>query len=172
MCWGWWRFVMETLSALMTLFVELSTVATVDFPHKWQVTWMDLWYFFCWTSYWTDVNVNSKFPYKTILLQSSSWTYFVTEEGFRLLLKIIGMMNWHEGLHSIHINISFGIPGGRFKNEYELLNLRALEISMLYKNHIFQCMGKIFCVEFQRVPLKFHTKYPTHTLKDVNFLHR
>ena len=39
---------------------------------------------------------------------------------------------------------------------YELLNLRALKISVLYKNHIFQWMGKIFCVEFQRVPLKFH----------------
>ena len=63
-------------------------------------------------------------------------------------------------------------PGGRFKNAYELLNLRALQISMLYKNRIFQCMSKIFCVEFQRVPLKFHTKYLTHTLKDVNFIHR
>ena len=55
---------------------------------------------------------------------------------------------------------------------YELLNLRALKISMLYKNHIFQCTGKIFCVEFQRVPLKFHTKYLTHALKDVDFIHR
>ena len=62
--------------------------------------------------------------------------------------------------------------GGRFKNAYELLNPRALKISMLYRNHIFQCMGKIFCVEFQRVPLKFHTKYLTHTLKDVDFIHR
>ena len=60
---------------------------------------------------------------------------------------------------------------GRFKNTYELLNLRALKISKLHKNHIFQCMGKIFCVEFQRVPLKFHTKYLTHTLKDVDFIH-
>ena len=58
--------------------------------------------------------------------------------------------------------------GGRFKNTYELLNLRALKISKLHKNYIFQCMGKIFCVEFQRVPLKFHTKYLTHTLKDVD----
>ena len=63
-------------------------------------------------------------------------------------------------------------PGGRFKNIYELLNARALKISMLYKNRIFQCMGKIFCVEFQRVPLKFHTKYLIHTLKDVHFIHR
>ena len=59
-----------------------------------------------------------------------------------------------------------GGGGGRFKN------LRALEISMLYKNHIFQCMGMIFCVELQRVPLKFYTKYLTHTLKDVDFIHR
>ena len=38
---------------------------------------------------------------------------------------------------------------GAFQRAYELLNLRALKISMLYKNHIFQCTGKIFCVEFQ-----------------------
>ena len=38
------------------------------------------------------------------------------------------------------------------------------------KIHIFQCMGKIFCVEFQRYPLKFHTKYLTHTLKDMIFM--
>ena len=37
---------------------------------------------------------------------------------------------------------------------------------------IFQCMGKIFCVEFQRFPLKFHTKYLTHTLKDVHFIRK
>ena len=28
-------------------------------------------------------------------------------------------------------------------------------------------MGKIFCVEFQKFPLKFHTKYLTHTLKGM-----
>ena len=50
----------------------------------------------------------------------------------------------------------------RFKNAYELLNLRAIKISMLYKNHIFQCMGKIFCAEFQRVPFEISHKisYP------------
>ena len=63
-------------------------------------------------------------------------------------------------------------PGGRFKNTYELLKLRTLKISMLYKNRIFQCVGKIFCVGFQRFPLKFHTKYLIHTLKDVHFIHR
>ena len=61
-------------------------------------------------------------------------------------------------------------PGGRFKNTYELLNLRALKFSYVNKIHIFQCMGKIFCVEFQRYPLKFHTKNLTHTLKDMTFI--
>ena len=58
----------------------------------------------------------------------------------------------------------------RFKNTYELLNQRALKFSYVNKIHIFQCMGKIFCVEFQRYPLKFHTKYLTHTLKDMIFM--
>ena len=62
--------------------------------------------------------------------------------------------------------------GRRFKNTYELLNPRALKISMLYKNRIFQCMDEIFCVEFQRFPLKFHTKYLIHTVNDVHFIHR
>ena len=65
-----------------------------------------------------------------------------------------------------------GEPGGRFQNTYELLNPRALKISVFNKNHIFQRMAKIFCVEFQRFPLKFHTKYLTHTLKDVHLIHR
>ena len=31
-------------------------------------------------------------------------------------------------------------------------------------------MGKIFCVEFQSVSLKFHAQYLTHTLKDMQFV--
>ena len=57
-----------------------------------------------------------------------------------------------------------------FRGAFMLLNLRALKISILYKNRIFQHMGMIFCAEFQRYPLKFHTKYLTHTLKDVYFI--
>ena len=57
--------------------------------------------------------------------------------------------------------------GGRFKNTYELLNLRALKFSHVNKICIFQCMCNIFCVEFQRYPLKFYTKYLTHILKDM-----
>ena len=63
------------------------------------------------------------------------------------------------------MSLELGALGGHFKYAYEPLNLKAHKISVLYKNHIFQCMGKIFCVEFQRAPLKcplkFHTKYLT-----------
>ena len=39
---------------------------------------------------------------------------------------------------------------GRFKNAHEPLNPRALKFSPVNDIHIFQCMGKIICVEFQR----------------------
>ena len=58
--------------------------------------------------------------------------------------------------------------GGRF-NTYELLSLRALQSSTLYKIIIFQCMSKIFWVEFQRFSLKCHTKYLTHTSNNFIF---
>ena len=48
--------------------------------------------------------------------------------------------------------------------------LRALKSIPVNKMHIFQCMDKIFCVEFQREPLKFRAKYLTHTLKDMIFI--
>ena len=71
---------------------------------------------------------------------------------------------------NVHTMTSLWWLGGRFKNTYELLNLKALKFSYVNKIHIFQCMGKIFCVEFQRYPLTFHTKYLTHTLKDMIFM--
>ena len=56
---------------------------------------------------------------------------------------------------------------GRSKNVSEFSILRAPEFPIIYNNPIFQCMGKIFCVEFHRISLEFHTKYVTHTLKIV-----
>ena len=35
------------------------------------------------------------------------------------------------------------------------------------KVQIFLCMGKIFCVEFHNVPLKFNTEWFTQTFKDA-----
>ena len=49
----------------------------------------------------------------------------------------------------------------RFKNVYELLNVRSLKFLTLYYIIIFLCMCKLFCVEFQIFPLKFHhISYP------------
>ena len=47
------------------------------------------------------------------------------------------------------------------------LETRDFKISVLNKSHIFQCMGNIFCVEFQRYPLKFRTKCLPLILEDV-----
>ena len=48
------------------------------------------------------------------------------------------------------VDMSLLRTGTRLKNAYELLNLRALKFSPVNKIYIFQCMGKIFGVEFQR----------------------
>ena len=62
------------------------------------------------------------------------------------------------------------LQGRGFKNMYGLLNLRACKFSFINKLHIFQCIGKIFCVEFQMFHLKFRKKYHTHTLKEAMFI--
>ena len=53
--------------------------------------------------------------------------------------------------------------GNHLKNAHKLFNQRALRCSSLNKILIFQCMDKIFCMEFQRVPS--HTIYVIHILK-------
>ena len=76
-------------------------------------------------------------------------------------------LHYHIGL--LRNSLQFDRPRGRFKNTYKLLNPRALKNSMLYQIRIFQCMGKIFYVEF---PFEIPHKYHTHTLRDVHFIHR
>ena len=44
---------------------------------------------------------------------------------------------------------------GCISKGYDLLSLRTFKFSLMDELYICQCMGKIFCVEFQRV---FHTK--------------
>ena len=63
-------------------------------------------------------------------------------------------------------------PGGRLTKAYDVTiqryrNLHAkIEDS---KIHILRCMGSKFCVKFQRFPLKFHTKFWTHTTQNMHF---
>ena len=97
----------------------------------------------------------------------------ISNHSLDLLYDTIVTITEYKFITKFHKKCFFSVchryvkPGGRFKNTYELLNLRALKYSPVNKIHIFQCMGEIFCVEFQRYPLKFHTKYLTHTLKDM-----
>ena len=144
-----WHHQMETFSALLALCVGNSPVTGESLT---KASDAELWCFL-WSVPEQTVWVNNRDNRLFEMTSRSLWRH---SDG-PLILQCIDS----------HTNRS----GGRFKNTYELLNLRALKISKLHKNHIFQCMGKIFCVEFQRVPLKFHTKYLTHTLKDVNFIH-
>ena len=67
--------------------------------------------------------------------------------------------DWYDGW--------FHQPGVHLKLAYWLLNIRAFEISPLYKVCVVHSMGKIVCVKFQRGPLKFHTKYLAHTLRYI-----
>ena len=55
---------------------------------------------------------------------------------------------------------------GTFQKRVQSIRSRSVGISMLCRNHILQCGGKIFCVALQRCPLKYHTIYITHTLHD------
>ena len=54
------------------------------------------------------------------------------------------------------------------------VNTYMLRIDKRYKNIMGEGGGGIFCVEYQREPLKFHRKYLTHTLDDwmIRFLYK
>ena len=73
-----------------------------------------------------------------------------------ILLNFTLSETWFCTLARGHINGYWFDPQRRFKTTYELLNLKALKISTLYQIRIFQCIGKMFRVEFSRNPLKFH----------------
>ena len=67
--------------------------------------------------------------------------------------------------------IEFTRPGARLIKAYDVTiqiyrNSHAkIEDS---KMHILRCMGSKFCVKFQKCPLKFHTKFWTHTPQNMN----
>ena len=54
---------------------------------------------------------------------------------------------------------------GAFQKRLRSRKCFSSKFSFINKLLISQCMGKIFCVEFQRDPFTCRTKYPTHTLK-------
>ena len=97
---------------------------------------------------------------KSTLVQVMAWcrqttNHYLAQWSLKFMWSYGVTIRCHQMAHN-H-NISWGL----FKNTYELLNLRALKIRLCIKNRIFQCKGRIFCVEF---PLKCHTKIlPIHS---------
>ena len=113
-----------------------------------------------WASFFSWQHVNGPEPLSAFLS-----CFLFQQWGIFPWWPSLTLLNWLEApcqVTATHFKIR-----GRFKGTYELLHLRALKFSPMKKIHILQCMGRIFCVEFQRIPLKFHTKFLTHTLKDV-----
>ena len=182
----WWRHQMETFSALLTICAGNSPVPG-EFPTQRPVTrrfdvLFDLdpnkrlskqsWGWWFETPSWSLWRHSNELVCKELKVIYPSPAHNLSTRHYHnsiLFLYTTIVDEKHVRLCTKYIHHTGDWPGGRFKNTYELLNQRALKFSYVNKIHIFQCMGKIFCVEFQRYPLKFHTKYLTHTLKDMIF---
>ena len=64
----------------------------------------------------------------------------------------------------------FWIQGGGSKTlVLWALKSKSSKNLVFYKNRNIQRLAKIFSVEFQRFPVKFHSKYIAYTLKGVHF---
>ena len=75
-----------------------------------------------------------KIRYRVIIFYSRKWSYVTTGYCATCLSAQVHLCQLFHQVRS----------GGRFKNAYELLNLRALEISMLYKNLSFNVRVRYF----------------------------
>ena len=126
----WWCHDMETVSELLVL-CERNSPVTGGFLSQWATN-AKCW---CFIYHWpkpavdTNIQVANDGRYNGV---------HVTSLELRHISSCYASTFRHWGL---------------FKNVYELLNLRALKISILYKNHIFQCnIVWNFCVEFKIPP--------------------
>ena len=77
-------------------------------------------------------------------------------------------MFWGVQINEITVLVIVLGPGGRLTKTYDVITLEISQFIKLLTHremHILRCMGSKFCVKFQRAPLKFHTKFWTHTPK-------
>ena len=121
---------------------EMNATEHLWFIHEW------VWQPFLGQGWFTHV------CYKTITFQVMAWWRQAPIHYLSQCWQTLKLLYYMESLS--HNELTHWGLGAFQKHLYELLNPRALKISMSYKNRIFQCKDKIFCVEFQRFPLKFH----------------
>ena len=95
-------------------------------------------------------------------LLANRWPFCLGLNVLRLFREAI----WH---HSLLVCYGFLVEA--MCSEWDSIIYRLIPAVRMVDANIFQSTDKIFCVEFQRVPLKFHTKYLSHRLKDVDFIH-
>ena len=125
------------------------------------------------------------FSFKNMRLKVSSGKWRPSCLGLNVLNLYAGMACydmyviyvWHFVWYSFDFSWHHGIciqhTGARLTKAYDVTiqryrNLHAkIEDS---KMHILRCMGSKFCVKFQRYPLKFHTKFSTHTTQNMHFM--
>ena len=68
--------------------------------------------------------------------------------------------------------LHYDIPGARLTKAYDVTIQKYRNSHAKTENgkmHILRCMGSKFCAKFQRCPLKFHTKFWTHTPQNMHF---
>ena len=89
---------------------------------------------------------------------TTDWPITARQNTLAILLAI----HAKKYAHGTRLVVFVGVWNA-FQNTYELLNLRAQKFSCVNTIHVFHCMEKIICVEFQKVPLKFHSNiWPVH----------
>ena len=94
--------------------------------------------------------------------QGHSTSYHI--ESCRQAMPKIMMMSWYRN--------ALRIPGARLTKAYDVTIQRYRNSHAKIENskiHVLRCMGSKFCVKFQRCPLKFHTKFWSHTPQKMHF---
>ena len=72
-----------------------------------------------------------------------------------------------------HVVCTFNAPAYLGTVSHLTFSSKNFQVQPLDEIHIFHCMGKMFCVEFQKAPLKFHTiriSYPCFERADCHVL--
>ena len=103
---------------------------------------------------WLWPNAHSQHIVCIIFITSSQQHIFVVKFVVQLIC-----VEWWPGAR---LTKAYDVTIQRYRNSHAKIQDS--------KMHILWCMGSQFCVKFQRCPLKFHTKFWTHTLQNMHFM--